>query len=180
MSLTQSCKFDARRVHARGLCTKHYQRWKKTGDPLKTRYIIRGATKAHPLYDVYWNMMSRCKNPNNKRYANYGGRGIKVCQRWDSEDGFLRFVEDMGARPPEMTLDRIDNDGNYEPNNTRWADKYTQAGNHQNSNPVPGVGWHKQRQKYRARVKIGGKEKSLGLHDTLEEAIEARRLWENS
>lgn len=174
-----TCLYDGRPTHAHSLCTKHYQRWKKTGDPLSTKYVVRGATKAHPLYNTYHNMLGRCKNPTDKRYEHYGGRGIKVCERWDSEGGFTRFVEDMGERPTGLTLNRVNNDGNYEPSNCEWADKYTQAGNTQANNPVPGVGWHKQRGKYRARIKINGKEKSLGLYDTFEEAVQARQSWVN-
>jgi hypothetical protein len=73
-------------------------------------------------------MRYRCMNPKNKDYANYGGRGITVCENW--MQSFDSFIKDVGYRPsPLHSLDRIDNDGNYEPNNVRWATAMQQANN---------------------------------------------------
>lgn len=69
-------------------------------------------------------MRQRCNNPNSDKFQWYGGRGIKICKRWDS---YADFLADMGERPAGMTLDRINNDGNYEPGNCRWATQLDQT-----------------------------------------------------
>lgn len=92
----------------------------------RTGNITHGKTGSR-IYQSWASMISRCFNEKNLHYKDYGGRGITVCARW--RKSFQSFLEDMGERPESMSLDRTNNDGNYEPGNCQWATAKQQANN---------------------------------------------------
>lgn len=92
---------------------------------LVKRSTIHGYKK-HSLYGTWKNMWNRCNNPENEDYSAYGGRGIKICKRWNN---IKNFISDMGERPKGLTLDRIDNNGNYCQKNCKWSTNTEQARN---------------------------------------------------
>jgi len=90
---------------------------------------IQSGQRTHPLYDTWANMKRRCYEIHNKSFPYYGGRGITVCDRWLGPLGFKNFLEDMGERPNDHTLERVDVNGNYSPDNCVWATVKQQMNN---------------------------------------------------
>lgn len=110
-----------------GYCEMHYTRHRRgiAMDKDELMSEKHGMSKS-PEYISWRSMIQRCCNPNNKQYKYWGGRGIIVCEEWRK---FSNFYRDMGKRPPKRTIDRINNDGNYEPGNCRWATNRQQRAN---------------------------------------------------
>lgn len=167
----ENCENEA--PFKRGMCNKHYIRFIKHGDPNAIEKRREGQTK-HSLYATYGGMKKRCLNETDKDYKNYGGRGINICDRWLGVDGFFNFIEDMGDRPENTTLDRKNVEGDYSPENCRWATLNEQASNKRDSKNV-GISYYKSINKYRVRLSVKGVTYNLGFYEDLEEAVQARK-----
>lgn len=119
-----------------------------------------------PTYIAWIEARKRCFKPQNERFHYYGGRGITMCPRW--AESFENFLADMGLRPDGLSLDRIDNDGNYEPGNCRWATQLEQVSNRRNCIYVALAG---------ERVTCAEAARRLGLtHDTVKRRLESGLL----
>jgi hypothetical protein len=102
-------------------------------DKMKAKYINSYKKKYPKAYSVWRGMKNRCYNSNSGNYENYGGRGIFVCDRW--KNSFKNFIDDMGVPGVSLTIERIDNDDGYHPDNCKWA-SYTEQSNNKRSNVI--------------------------------------------
>lgn len=139
--------------------------------------IAMGNNRRHgyskmPIYDCWVAMKARCRIKHHPLYKYYGARGISFCERWEKFDNFLA---DMGQKPSaKHTLDRVDNDGWYTPENCRWVTIQEQQKNRSNNNTVVGSSFDKARGKWHTTITYNGTKTFLGRFATLTEAKEAR------
>ena len=153
-----------------------YSGRKSCGCIHREQLIARNTThglRAHRVYRVWAAMRDRCNRPADKFYADYGGRGIKVCDSWQT---FENFIADMGVPADGMQIDRINNDGDYEPSNCQWVTRTENASNKRNNKVIEYHGKSKTVSAWEKELgfKPGTIKQRLYLGWSIERAIEKR------
>lgn len=156
---------------------KDSMRYAQKFAPKRKSTPTHGKTKTK-IYRCYQSMKQRCCNPKDTAYKYYGGRGITVCDRWlaPAPEGFLNFLEDMGEPEGDLSLDRVDVNGNYEKNNCRWASASLQSVNRRDTNKhgKTGVFFSKRDNLWFSQISYLGEVFHLGSFKTFEDAKRAR------
>ena len=168
------CQYCGKEFEARVGSIKHGR---------KSCGCIRGRSGTHRLskhrfYSTWKGMMRRCSDYQSEAYKNYGGRGITVCEEWIDTRTFIKWAEATHPNIEGYTLDRIDNDKGYSPENCRWATKQTQILNQRisgrNTSGFVGVYWSILKSRWISHITVKSKQRSIGTFKTIEEAVLAR------
>jgi hypothetical protein len=156
----------------------------RRGDSKSCGCISKEIFTKHGMYKsrlnkTYRGMKQRCYNPKNTRYEYYGGRGIVMCQEWLGENGFINFMNWAlkSGYTDELSIDRINNDGIYEPSNCQWVNEESQCRNRRiKSNNKTGVsGVFPRGSKWRVHIRVNGKNLNVGTFDNFDDASLARK-----
>lgn len=155
--------------------------------PTAGNFIMHGNTKhglwGSKLLQSWYDMIYRCYNPNHKSYSNYGARGIKVCDEWKNDpSNYITYVKQLSNAEKEgFSLDRIDNNSNYQPGNIRWATRQTQSINRRlmknNKSGYNGIYKRKDSGKWQSTIRINGRLHMLGCYNNIQDAVKARNSF---